>query len=105
MFPPAAPTTLVTGVSRSGTTLLCALLNEMPDTVALAEPMAFMPDADHGRVVRSIVDFAGEMRRRIVATNEAVSRHVGGVVPDNWAEEPGGGRACAATSPSAALSG
>lgn len=86
---PSVPTILVTGISRSGTTLLCSLLNELPDTVALAEPIRFMPDDDHGRVVRSVVDFARDTRAGILATGEAPSRHVGGVVPDNWAEPPG----------------
>lgn len=85
----SAKTTLVTGVSRSGTTLLCSLLNDLPDTVALAEPIRFMPDEDHDRVVRSIVEFAQAARQSIPATGEATSRHVGGVVPDNWAEPPG----------------
>lgn len=84
-----AQTTLVTGISRSGTTLLCSLLNELPDTVALAEPIRFMPDDDHARVVRGIVGFVEETRERILATHEAPSRHVGGMVPDNWAEPPG----------------
>ena len=30
---------LITGTPRSGTTLLCSLLNKVPDTVALHEPM------------------------------------------------------------------
>jgi hypothetical protein len=32
-------TVLITGTPRSGTTLVCHLLNQLPDTVALNEPM------------------------------------------------------------------
>ena len=34
-------TALLTGIPRAGTTLTCALLNELPNTIALAEPPVF----------------------------------------------------------------
>ena len=43
---------VLTGLGRSGTTLTCHLLNKLPDTVALAEPIApgkfedLMPDIE-----------------------------------------------------------
>ena len=37
---------LVTGTPRSGTTLICSLVNKLPDTVALHEPMNVWEFAD-----------------------------------------------------------
>jgi hypothetical protein len=88
----------LTGVPRSGTTLACALLNRLPDTVALHEAM------DLGQVVRArtdrarcreIADFFHRTRRSIRRQGVAVSMQADGQVPDNpWdsAETPGGER-------------
>ena len=41
MSKPVSETDIVlTGVPRSGTTLICYLLNKVPDAIALHEPMA-----------------------------------------------------------------
>jgi hypothetical protein len=48
---------LITGTPRSGTTLPCHLLNELPDTVALHEPMKvkeFSGLTDHEEICLSI---------------------------------------------------
>ena len=37
----SGPTVLLTGLPRSGTTLTCELLNQVPDTVALDEPLDY----------------------------------------------------------------
>ena len=78
---------VITGPGRSGTTLTCFLLNKMPNTVALSEPIApgdyadRMPDRE--AVVDGIEDFYRDMRRMALSRGLVVSKHVGGVVPDN----------------------
>jgi hypothetical protein len=85
---PASNTILLTGLPRSGTTLVCALLNECPDTVALAEPLSLTPNGDRCRAISEIKEFIGRARGQLLETNTAMSCHVGGVVPDNWLDEP-----------------
>ena len=76
----------LTGLPRSGTTLVCHLLNKLPDVVALNEPMrvdklATLPDRD--AMCESISDFFRESRASISNSGTAYSRHVDGSVPDN----------------------
>lgn len=80
--------TLLTGLPRSGTTLICALLNEFSNTVALAEPVQISCHGDRDRAVREIGEFIAEARQQILTRNEAVSKHVNGVIPENWVEPP-----------------
>jgi hypothetical protein len=83
------PCVLLTGLPRSGTTLACELLNQLPDVRALAEPpilprlprratangqASFAFDDLH----RAIVEFAAEQRQSILERGVAVSKHVGG---------------------------
>lgn len=78
---------VITGPGRSGTTLTCFLLNKMPNTVALSEPIApgnyadRMPDRE--AVVDGIEGFYRDMRRMALSRGLVISKHVGGVVPDN----------------------
>ena len=78
---------VLTGPGRSGTTLTCYLLNMLPDTVALSEPIApgkykkFLPD--HEAVADGIEDFYRQQRRSALERGVVVSKHVGGRVPDN----------------------
>lgn len=77
---------LVTGTPRSGTTLTCHLLNKLRDTVALHEPMrvkSFAEFEDHAEICRSIERFCDEQRESIHTRRRAISKGVGGVVPDN----------------------
>lgn len=83
------PTILLTGIPRSGTTLACKLLNEFPDTVALAEPLSLQKRGDMAGAAEEIADFIAQARHDALTTNTAVSRHINGVVPENWAEAPG----------------
>lgn len=82
------PTILVTGPPRSGTTLLCALLNEFPDTLALGEPLALGRHGDRGRALAEIEQFVDTTRRTARDEGVAISKHVNGTVPDNWVEDP-----------------
>jgi hypothetical protein len=77
---------LVTGTPRSGTTLTCHLLNKLPDTVALHEPMKakkFAELANREEICRSIKRFCNEQRISLHTRKRAVSKNVGGAVPDN----------------------
>ena len=78
---------VLTGPGRSGTTLTCFLLNKLPDTVALSEPIApgryanRMPDYE--RVADGIEEYYRDMRKMALRQGLVISKHVGGMVPDN----------------------
>ena len=78
---------VITGPGRSGTTLTCHLLNKLPDAVALSEPISPGKYADRlpdtAAVAEGIEDFYREQRRMAVEQGVVLSKHVGGVVPDN----------------------
>src|SRR5205085_10069151 len=78
---------LITGTPRSGTTLVCSLLNKLPDTVALHEPMnVFEFVGQSGEdVAKMIENFCAEARKSLHEHKFAVSKHVGGKVRDNSA--------------------
>jgi hypothetical protein len=88
MMSPSNNTILLTGLPRSGTTLVCALLNEFPDTVALAEPLALDRHGDRDRAVNEIDNFIIATRDEALTANEVTSKHLDGVIPDNWVEPP-----------------
>ncbi len=78
---------VITGLGRSGTTLTCHLLNKLPDTIALSEPISpgkfahLLPD--HDAVVEGIEGFYNRQRRMARKRGLVTTKHVGGVVPDN----------------------
>ena len=78
---------VLTGLGRSGTTLTCHLLNQLPNVVALAEPIApgkfehLLPDTE--AVCDGIERFYRRMRRMARTRGVVISKHIGGVVPDN----------------------
>lgn len=78
---------VITGPGRSGTTLTCHLLNKLPNTIALHEPIAPGRYAkrlpDHEAVCDGIEDFYREQRENALKNGRVLSKHVGGVVPDN----------------------
>jgi len=77
---------ILTGLQRSGTTLACHLLNKLPDTVALHEPMKvarLFAMSSGAERVEEIRRFFGSTRRSILAGGTAVSKNVDGLVPDN----------------------
>ena len=91
-------TVLITGVPRSGTTLVCSLLNKLPDVVALHEPMDvwdFSKCRDSEALAKTIENFCAEARRSLREDGYAISKHVGGEIRDNAAGEavePSGNR-------------
>lgn len=87
---------VLTGPGRSGTTLACHLLNKLPDTLALAEPITpgkfehLLPDVE--AICDGIERFYRRMRRSAITRGTAVSKHVGGLVPDNTKADAGSAR-------------
>ena len=82
-------TVLLTGVPRSGTTLACHLLNKVPGTVALHEPMHVLGFAELRRqggdaaILDAIAGFAAAQRASLLEHGTARSKAVDGKVPDN----------------------
>jgi hypothetical protein len=79
---------LITGIPRSGTTLVCSLLNKVPEVVALHEPMDvwdFAKCQDAAALAKTIENFCAEARRSLRAHGFAISKHVGGEIRDNAA--------------------
>lgn len=92
-----ARTALLTGVPRSGTTLVCHLLNQLPDVVALHEPIPLSGLRGRGtrRTLRRDVladrldAFLAEARASLLREGTAVSKQREGRVPDNPIGAPG----------------
>lgn len=77
---------ILTGIPRSGTTLACHLLQKLPETVALHEPIdltVYRHLTDHHPICEGIRRFFDEMRESIATRQTAISRHSDGTVPDN----------------------
>ena len=77
---------ILTGVPRSGTTLVCALLNRVPNVVALHEPMPLGEWALRMRremVIQEIDHFFVKARSSLIDTGMAPSRQVEAQVPSN----------------------
>ncbi len=76
---------LFTGVPRSGTTLSCHLLNKVPNTVALHEPMhpGALVGLRDAEVLTRIEQFCRSTRDSVVRAGTAPSKQVEGKVPDN----------------------
>jgi hypothetical protein len=74
---------LLTGVPRSGTTLTCYLLNKLPDSVALNEPLP-VHELDNRDEICDLLDRSlVRIRRSLLEKGTAVSKHVRGRVPDD----------------------
>ena len=77
---------ILTGIARSGTTLACSLLNRLPDTVALHEPMSprmleglSVPEGVNNRVA----EFFAAQRCSLLERGEAHSRGIDGLIPED----------------------
>lgn len=79
---------LVTGMPRSGTTLIASLLDKVPNTVALAEPIILERHGDRARAVAEIAEFLKETRRAALAGEPVINKLVNGTITDNWVEPP-----------------
>lgn len=79
---------LLTGLPRSGTTLSCELLNLVPGTVALDEPMSWddlAAGVDPGllapaQACANVALFMARTRQSVLTQGAAVTKHVGGKV-------------------------
>ena len=79
-------TWLLSGIPRSGTSLCCRLAGELPDTVALSEPMrreVFAGVDGAEEACRRIEDFARHARARIPVEGRAPSVQVDGRLDDD----------------------
>jgi len=77
---------ILTGLPRSGTTLTCHLLNKLPDTVALHEPMTvseFPKLGEPSAICAEIDRFFEATRSSLIKSRTARSKHAQGKVPDN----------------------
>lgn len=79
-------TWLLTGIPRSGSSLACRLAGQLPDFVALSEPMARSEFAGLARPSEALATIKGFVRRtrgRIVTRRRASSIQVDGRLADN----------------------
>lgn len=77
---------ILTGIARSGTTLSCALLNRLPQCVALHEPMRpsdLVGLPYPGEYLARIAAFFAGQRTSLMESGTAVSKARDGGVPDN----------------------
>jgi len=77
---------LIMGAPRSGTSLTCALLGRLDDTVALIEPFTnrrlVAPGSREG-AIEVIAEFVRRTRRRALREGVVISKHEGGALYDN----------------------
>lgn len=78
-------TILLTGLPRSGSTLVCNLLTSLPNIVALNEPMKIMELSGLSTKQQfDLIDqFIAENRFSLLKSGMAISKHIDGQVPDN----------------------
>jgi len=77
---------ILTGIPRAGTTLTCHLLNKVPNTVALHEPLLWddvRDPTDHRSVCDGIDGFLRQTRETCLASGTVITKHADGTVPDN----------------------
>lgn len=76
---------ILTGTPRSGTTLACALINRLPRSVALLEPMAppGLAGLSPPEFTLRVQGFFAEQRASLHSSGTATSKAVDGGVPDN----------------------
>ena len=83
---------ILTGIARSGTTLTCALLNKLPQTVALIEPMdpTELVGLDYPTVyLDQVGKFFATQRASLMSTGSANTKARDGKVPENPFPERG----------------
>ena len=77
---------VLTGIPRAGTTLTCHLLNKVPNTVALHEPLLWddvRDPTDHRAICDGVDRFLRQTRETCLASGTAITKHAAGEVPDN----------------------
>jgi hypothetical protein len=80
---------LLTGLPRSGTTLLCACINTLVDCLALAEPMSPPTHGNVEEALEFISAFLGATRVRALRDRRVTTKStVLGLNTENWFEAP-----------------
>jgi hypothetical protein len=76
---------LLTGLPRSGTTLVVKLLNDIPNVVALNEPMPVMEMAGLGQseLYNWIDQYTAKSVEMLLTEKKAQTKHIGGAFTDN----------------------
>jgi hypothetical protein len=77
---------ILTGIPRSGTTLACSLLNRLPQSIALNEPIQpgnLPADGDAAACLETIGAYFAAQRTRLLEHGLATSKAKDGRVPDN----------------------
>lgn len=85
-------TWLLSGIPRGGTSLCCRLAGELPNVIALSEPLngpALAQPHDAQAAYASIAAFAAATRTRILAERRAPTVHVAGRLHDDMVRRPG----------------
>ena len=78
---------VLTGIPRSGTTLVCRLLNATPNTVALVEPMdvtVFLQRRSARGKLRELRGFLRANRETLLRDGTAISKHFKGAPDNPW---------------------
>lgn len=83
---------ILTGPPRSGTTLSCFLLNKLPDTVALHEPMNLRMFPSKSEGLEATRQFFEEMRSSLLLDGSALAKVSGNTIPDNPFKQTKGGK-------------
>lgn len=84
MVSATATNIILTGVPRSGTTLTCHLLNQLPNTLALHEPMDVAFASLGGDAICEKIDrFFSTTRRSALLDKTVETKHIGGRLPVN----------------------
>ena len=90
----AADTWLLCGIPRSGSSLCCRLANQLPNTVALSEPIdnaVFRDTSDALVAARRIAAFVARARERVLEDRLAPSMQVDGRLDDQMVAAGRGG--------------
>ncbi len=74
---------ILTGPPRSGTTLSCFLLNQLPNTIALHEPMNLKLFQSQEQGLEEIDRFFAAMRNSLLLEGKALSKVKEGAIPSN----------------------
>ena len=74
---------ILTGIPRSGTTLACYLLSQIPDFVALNEPMRTVAYKSYRAALKGVPEFYEMTRQSILNKGVAIARAVNGKMTDN----------------------
>ncbi|MGB1249597.1 MAG: hypothetical protein ACPG8W_03125 [Candidatus Promineifilaceae bacterium] len=77
---------LITGIPRSGTTLTCYLLNQIPNVIALPEPLRpYDTIKEYGaeRIADAVESCLQQNRKSLLTEGTAVCKHIDGKLHDN----------------------